>query len=250
MCVHETRRQVHVYRKGRWGLRVCMFARGRVLVIKVSANSCKWLREGGRVISRACVRERHLGRECVSMCERPPMESETTRKRLLYTLIKDINCIQILGWDHDICNSRKERSLIHQTSRFYRIWACLCYYSTQLIHIVSILNSRQCIALAIEYKREYTLQKNTLPWWYVFVTVGRIFCHACTSMMILWQNQDSHTCAVVEVFHDITKIIITEVSTSMTINRASQKCFRQGWPTRGIHRNGTPLSYRVGFWIR
>ena len=100
---------------------MCMFARGRVLVIKVSGNSCKWLREGGRVISRACVRERHLGRECVSMCERPPMESETTRKRLLYTLIKDINCIQILGWDHDICNSRKERSLIHQTSRFYRI---------------------------------------------------------------------------------------------------------------------------------
>ena len=71
-------------------------------------------------------------------------------------LIKDINCIQILGWDHDICNSRKERSLIHQTSRFYRIWACLCYYSTQLIHIVSILNSRQCIALAIEYKCEYS----------------------------------------------------------------------------------------------
>ena len=133
-----------------------MFARGRVLVIKVSENSCKWLREGGRVISRACVRERHLGRECVSMCERPSMESETTRKRLMYTLIKDINCIQILGWDHDICNSRKERSLIHQTSRFYRIWACLCYYSTQLIHIVSILNSRQCIALAIEYKHEYS----------------------------------------------------------------------------------------------
>ena len=73
-----------------------------------------------------------------------------------------------------------------------------------------------------------TLQKNTLPWWYVFVTVGRIFCHACTSMPNLWQNQDSHTCAVIEVFHDITKIIITEVSTSMTINRASQKCFRQG----------------------
>ena len=47
-------------------------------------------REGGRIISRACVRERHLERECVSMCERPPMESETTRKRLLYTLIKDI----------------------------------------------------------------------------------------------------------------------------------------------------------------
>ena len=66
---------------------MCMFARGRVLVIKVSENSCKWLREGGRVISRACVRERHLGRECVSMCERPPMESENTRKRPLYTLI-------------------------------------------------------------------------------------------------------------------------------------------------------------------
>ena len=95
-----------------------------------------------------------------------------------------------------------------------------------------------------------TLQKNTLPWWYAFVTVGRFFCHACTSMTNLWQNQDSHTCAVVEVFDDITKIIITEVSTSMTINRASQKCFRQRWPTRGIHHNGTPLSYRVGFWIR
>ena len=56
----------------------------------------------------------------------------------------------------------------------------------------------------------HTLQKNTLPWWYVFVTVGRVFYHACTSMTILWQNQDSHTCAVVEVFHDITKIIITK----------------------------------------
>ena len=76
---------------------MCMLARGRELVIKVSENGCKWLREGGRVISRECVRERHLGRECVSMCERPPMESETTHKRLLYTLIKDINCIQILG---------------------------------------------------------------------------------------------------------------------------------------------------------
>ena len=32
---------------------------------------------------------------------------------------------------------------------------------------------------------------------------------------------DSLTCAVVDVFHDITKIIITEVSTSMTINHAS-----------------------------
>ena len=47
-----------------------------------------------------------------------------------------------------------------------------------------------------------SLQKNTLPWWYVFVKVGRIFCHACTSMTILWQNQDSHTYDVVEVFHD------------------------------------------------
>ena len=64
-------------------------------------------------------------------------------------------------------------------------------------------------------------KKNTLLWWYMFVTVGRVFCHACTSMTNLWQNQDSHTCAIVEVFHDITKIIITEVSTSMTINRAS-----------------------------
>ena len=47
MCIHETHRQVHVYRKGRWGLCMCMLARGRVLVIKVSENSCKWLREGG-----------------------------------------------------------------------------------------------------------------------------------------------------------------------------------------------------------
>ena len=121
MCVHETRRQVYVYIKGRWGLCMCMLVRGRVLVIKVSENSRKWLREGGMVILRACLRVRHLGRECVSMCEIPPMESETTRTRLLYTLIKYINCIQILGWDHDICNSHKERSLIHQTSRFYRI---------------------------------------------------------------------------------------------------------------------------------
>ena len=93
-------------------------------------------------------------------------------------------------------------------------------------------------------------KKNTLPWWYVFVIVGRVFCHACTSMTNLWQNQDTHTCAVVEVFHDITKIIITEVSTSMTINAASWKCFRQGWLTRRIHRNRSLLSYRVRFWIR
>ena len=45
----------------------------------------------------------------------------------------------------------------------------------------------------------------------MFVTVGRVFCHACTSMKILWQNQDSYTCVVEEVFHDITKIIIMEV---------------------------------------
>ena len=64
-----------------------MLARGRELVIKVSENSHKWLREGGRVISRACLRERHLRRVCVSMCKIPPMESETTRKRLMYTLI-------------------------------------------------------------------------------------------------------------------------------------------------------------------
>ena len=98
--------------------------------------------------------------------------------------------------------------------------------------------------------RYKSLQKNALPWWYVFVTVGRVFCHACTSMTILWQNQDSHTCAIVEVFHDITKIIVTEVATSMMIIHASYKCFRQGWPTHGIHRNGTPLSYWVWFWIR
>ena len=52
MCVRDTRRRVYVYRKGRWGLCMCMLVRGRVLVIKVSENSCKWLREGGRVISK------------------------------------------------------------------------------------------------------------------------------------------------------------------------------------------------------
>ena len=74
MCVQETRRQAYVYRKGRWGLCVCILARGRVLVIKVSENSRKWLREGGRVISRARLQERYLRRESVSMCERPPMD--------------------------------------------------------------------------------------------------------------------------------------------------------------------------------
>ena len=34
----ETRRQVYVYRKGGWGLCVCMLVRGRVLVMKVSGN--------------------------------------------------------------------------------------------------------------------------------------------------------------------------------------------------------------------
>jgi uncharacterized circularly permuted ATP-grasp superfamily protein len=37
-----------------------------------------------------------------------------------------------------------------------------------------------------------------------------------------------HTCAVIEVFHDNTEIIITEVTISMMINGASWKCFRQG----------------------
>ena len=113
-----------------------------------------------------------------------------------------------------------------------------------LIHLMYV------VALNSWIPEVTSLQKNTLPWWYVFVTVGHVFCHACTSMIILWQNQDSHTCVVVEVFHDITKIIIMEVSTSMTINGASRKCFRQGWPTRGIHRNRSSLSYRVRFWIR
>ena len=52
-------------------------------------------------------------RESQRVCEEGPMESENTHKRLMYTLIKNINCIQILGWDNDICNSHKERSLIH-----------------------------------------------------------------------------------------------------------------------------------------
>ena len=124
------------------------------------------------------------------------------------------------------------------------ILMCVVQWILRLATGIIIFSLSQMIWADMHYK------KNTLPWWYVFVTVGRVFFHACTSMKNLWQNQDSHTCAVVEVFHDITKIIITEVSTSMTINHASQKCFRQGWPTRGIHCNGTPLSYRVGFWIR
>ena len=143
-----------------------------------------------------------------------------------------------------------------RTSKKLRLQSGYCEYKRKALLIkvgfydafVWSLNTNKVCEVAA--MANFTLQKNTLPWWYVFVTVGRFFCHACTSMTDLWQNQDSHTCAIVEVFHDITKIIITEVCTSMTINRASQKCFRQGWPTRGIHRNGTLLSYRVGFWIR
>ena len=51
-----------------------MLVRGRVLVTKVGEKTRIWLREGGKVIWRACLRERHLGRECMSMCERPPMD--------------------------------------------------------------------------------------------------------------------------------------------------------------------------------
>ena len=123
----------------------------------------------------------------------------------------------------------------------------------QRVDILLVVAKSPCVCVLCVWERGrededgvHALQKNTIPWWYVFVTVGRVFCHACTSMTNLWQNQDSHTCAVVEVFHDITKIIITKVSTSMTINHASQKCFRQGWPTRGIHRNGTPLVHPNG----
>ena len=126
-------------------------------------------------------------------------------------------------------------------------WSKNKTYVMRILHQFKLMTSNEFGILLILVE---TLQKNTLPWWYVFVIVGRVFCHACTSMTILWQNQDSYTCAVVEVFHDITKIIITEVSTSMMINGASWKCFRQGWPTCGIHRNGSPISYRVRFWIR
>ena len=104
-------------------------------------------------------------------------------------------------------------------------------------HIIALFYRSAIAIVAKAIVGETTITtKNTLPWWYVFVTVGHVFCHACTSMVILWQNKDSHTCAVVEVFHDIAKIIITEVSTSMTINRTSQKYFHQGWSTCGIHR--------------
>ena len=87
-------------------------------MIKVSENSRKMVTRG----REGYIESMSAGKTpWERVCERPPMESETTRKRLMYTLIKDINCIQILGWDHDICSSRKERSLIHETSRFYRI---------------------------------------------------------------------------------------------------------------------------------
>ena len=58
MCVHETRRQVHVYRKGRWGLCVCMFVRGRVLVIKVSETVVNgYEREGGLYLEHVCEKD-------------------------------------------------------------------------------------------------------------------------------------------------------------------------------------------------
>ena len=106
----------------------------------------------------------------------------------------------------------------------------------QLLFFACFLHRRKSIPNGVQMQRNFLwifsrpedtrwtkehYKKNTRPWWYVFVTVGHVFCHACTSMTILWQNQDSHTCAVVEVFHDITKIIITEVSTSMTISGVS-----------------------------
>ena len=94
-------------------------------------------------------------------------------------------------------------------------WCWCLLHNLLLVEVVGPPSAEDCRTVA------NFPQENTLPWWYVFVTVGRVFCHACTSMTNLWQNQDSHTCAVVEVFHDITKIIITEVSTSMTINRTS-----------------------------
>ena len=110
-------------------------------------------REGGLYRDHMC--EKDTSRESVWVCARDHWRRVKLHVKDCCTHWLIINCIQILGWDNGICNSRKERSLIHQTSRFYRIWACLCYYSTQLIHILSILNSRQC-ALAIEYKREYS----------------------------------------------------------------------------------------------
>ena len=37
---------------------MCMVARGRVLVIKVSENSCKWLREeGGFYLEHVCEKD-------------------------------------------------------------------------------------------------------------------------------------------------------------------------------------------------
>ena len=58
MCVHETRRQVHVYRKGRRGLCVCMSARGRVLVIKFSEKVVNgYEREGGLYLEHVCEKD-------------------------------------------------------------------------------------------------------------------------------------------------------------------------------------------------
>ena len=80
-----------------------------------SAECVRETTDGYTPCARMCVRESQR------VCEEGPMESETTHKRLMYTLIKNINYIQILGWDHGICNSHQERSLIHQTSIFYQI---------------------------------------------------------------------------------------------------------------------------------
>ena len=58
MCVRETRRQVYVYRKGQWGLCMCMLVRGRVLVIKVSENSrIGYKREGGLYLEHVCEKD-------------------------------------------------------------------------------------------------------------------------------------------------------------------------------------------------
>ena len=77
----------------------------------------------------------------------------------------------------------------------------------------------------------------------MFVIVGQVFCHACTSMTILWQNQDSHTCVVIEVFHDNTKIIITEVDRSVFL------CAHSRWRQYPHHlkEHGAPM-FGFGNW--
>ena len=64
MCVQETCRQVYVYRKGRWGLCVCMLVRGRVLVIKVSENSRMVTRGREGYIESMCARKTPRERVC------------------------------------------------------------------------------------------------------------------------------------------------------------------------------------------